>query len=69
MRENQRKEEAKYVYMTTIALILLIGFCLRLFFSLFYSPITDVVAWSIGGILLLISSTISYQWHKLKGNI
>ncbi|MCF3653254.1 MAG: isoprenylcysteine carboxylmethyltransferase family protein [Aigarchaeota archaeon] len=69
MRESQRKEEAKYVYMTTVVLILLIGFCLRLFFGPLLFPITDVVAWSIGGIFLLISSIISYQWHKLKGKI
>jgi protein-S-isoprenylcysteine O-methyltransferase Ste14 len=67
--KDQREEKAKYVYMTMVALILLIGFCLRLFLGPLLFSIPNILAWSVGIVFLLISSIIFNQWHKLKDRI
>ena len=69
MEGGQREEKAKYVYLTIIVFVLLIGVCLRLFFGPFLFPIPNIVAWLVGGIFFLAGSIISYQWHKLKDKI
>ena len=69
MKEDQKEEKAKYLYITIVVLILSIGVCLRLFFGPFLFPIPKIVAWSVGGIFFLVGSIISNQWHKLKDEI
>jgi len=67
--ESQGEGKAKYVYVTTVALILLIGICLRLSFGPLLFPIPNIVAWPVGGVFPLIGSMIFNKWHGLKDKI
>ena len=64
-----RKEKAKYVYTAIVVFIFLTGVYVKLFFGPLLFPIPNIVAWSVGGVFLLVGSIIFIQWHKLKEEI
>jgi len=64
-----KEEKAKYVYASIVVFILLTGVYVRLFFGPFLFPVPNIVAWSVGGVFLLVGSILFIQWHKLKDEI
>ena len=69
--KKERKEEfaSKFIYISSIASVILLGVYFRVIFGPIFFPLPTLVAFFVGIWLVLCGGVMSFKWHELKDRI